>query len=43
MKKKTATLVVGVLFAALLQAGCGGEQEATDSTISAEQTATPQN
>ncbi len=52
MKKSTAILLVSVLVTAFVQAGCGGggqqeetvtPQGVTDSTISSEETATPQN
>lgn len=47
MKKRTTILLVSVLAAAFLQVGCGGGGQDTDnlteSTVSMEETATPQN
>ena len=47
MKKRTTILLASVLAAAFMQVGCGGGgQDAdslTESTVSSEETATPQN
>ncbi len=47
MKKRTTILLASVMAAAFMQVGCGGGgQDAdspTESTVSSEETATPQN
>ena len=47
MKKRTTILLMSILVAAFMQVGCGGggqnADNPTESTISSEETATPQN